>query len=267
MLLDNYSGASGMSLGTNPLIVRGSRGTPSVPAAVQLNDLVGGLAARGYNGTVFTGGRGSISFNAAENWTSSSEGMYCNIALTQTGGVISNFPAVVIYPSATPAAPTAFMGFYPVTAPKTTLHLPSTGVAAWDNGSGTTTDTGWSRISPGIIGAGNSTQGDYSGTVKAAIFQGSVFIGGLTVKTSTYGISSVDNVILCITNAFTVTLPTAVGISGQEYTIKNGNTQASFNVITLATTSSQTIDGNTSVSMVPLTAITVVSDGSNWWII
>lgn len=64
----------------------------------------------------------------------------------------------------------------------------------------------------------------------------------------------------------TITLPTAVGYGGLFYEIKR--TDSSSNTLTLATTSSQTIDGSTTASIVrQYTAITVISDGSNWIII
>jgi len=74
-----------------------------------------------------------------------------------------------------------------------------------------------------------------------------------------------DNVIDCTANSFAVTLPTAVGITGREYIIKNTGT----GIITLNTTSSQTIDGVASgvLTLVQWDSMTVVSTGSNWIII
>jgi hypothetical protein len=61
----------------------------------------------------------------------------------------------------------------------------------------------------------------------------------------------------------TMTLPTAVGITGRIYTIKTNQAAA-----VVATTSSQTIDGSTTYSLTALYKyVTVQSDGSNWWII
>jgi hypothetical protein len=94
------------------------------------------------------------------------------------------------------------------------------------------------------------------------------FTTALVIKTANYSISStLDYEIVCKTNAFTVTLPTAVGISGQQFIIKNANTLASGNDITLATTSSQTIDGSAPSYISPLNSLTLVSDGANWWVI
>jgi hypothetical protein len=63
-----------------------------------------------------------------------------------------------------------------------------------------------------------------------------------------------------------VTLPTAVGCIGRRYTIKK--TDASANAVTIATTSSQTIDGTTTKALsTQYAAYTVQSDGANWQII
>jgi hypothetical protein len=83
-------------------------------------------------------------------------------------------------------------------------------------------------------------------------------------KTTTYTITTSDSVIDCTSGTFTVTLPTAVGFSGLQYTIKNSGT----GVITIATTSSQTIDGGTTASLaVQYVSLTVVSNGANWIVI
>jgi hypothetical protein len=65
------------------------------------------------------------------------------------------------------------------------------------------------------------------------------------------------------TTAATLTLPTAASIAGRVYWIKNTSSNAS--VLTIATTSSQTIDGLASWTLTQTNkAIRVVSDGTNW---
>jgi hypothetical protein len=82
-------------------------------------------------------------------------------------------------------------------------------------------------------------------------------------KTATYAILSSDYTIDCTANTFTVTLPTAVGIAGRVFNIKNSGA----GIITLDTTSSQTIDGLTSQTINAPNTITVQSTGANWIII
>jgi len=63
--------------------------------------------------------------------------------------------------------------------------------------------------------------------------------------------------------ARTITLPTAIGATGRIYVIKK--TDSSANAVTVATTSSQTIDGTTTRSLASqYSTITVQSDGANW---
>jgi hypothetical protein len=85
------------------------------------------------------------------------------------------------------------------------------------------------------------------------------------VKTTTYSILTTDNLVLVDgTSAFTATLPTAVGVTGKQYTIKRVD-QTLANAVTIATTSSQTIDGVTTKKLsTQYEQFTVVSDGSNW---
>ena len=69
-----------------PVIYRAARGTPSVPTAVQVNDILGGLAVRGYGATNFSGGgRGQVAFMAAENWNDGAQGTYLSIKTSALG--------------------------------------------------------------------------------------------------------------------------------------------------------------------------------------
>jgi hypothetical protein len=82
-------------------------------------------------------------------------------------------------------------------------------------------------------------------------------------KTANYTATNLDTTIDCTANSFTVTLPTAVGISGKVYNVINSGA----GTITLATTSSQVI-GNisptTTITINPGEVVNVQSDGANW---
>ena len=70
------------------------------------------------------------------------------------------------------------------------------------------------------------------------------------------------------TTAITVTLPTAATCAGRVYVIKNSSTSATTPVLTVATTSSQTIDGSTTWTLdVAKDILTVMSNGANWEVI
>lgn len=97
-----------------------------------------------------------------------------------------------------------------------------------------------------------------------------VFSDGISLpyvaKTANYTATSSDHTIDCTSGgAFTITLPTAVGITGRIYVIKNSH--ANSGIITVATTSSQTIDGETTQLVDISNAMMVQSTGSNWIII
>jgi len=87
-------------------------------------------------------------------------------------------------------------------------------------------------------------------------------ISVITTNTVATFNSGVDYVYLA-SNTISVTLPTAVA-NQSIYTVKNKGT----GVITINTTSSQTIDGSVSITLpVQYEAVSLVSDGSNWNII
>jgi hypothetical protein len=65
-----------------------------------------------------------------------------------------------------------------------------------------------------------------------------------------------------VAGAHTVTLPTAVS-NTNRYTIKNNYSAA----ITVDTTSSQTIDGATSIQIAPEDAVDLVSNNLNWYVV
>lgn len=81
--------------------------------------------------------------------------------------------------------------------------------------------------------------------------------------------AATDNTLIFTgTSAATLTLPTAVTCAGRIYWIKNASTTSPTPVLTVGTTSTQTIDGNSSWALdEPNEAIRVVSDGANWWVL
>lgn len=82
-------------------------------------------------------------------------------------------------------------------------------------------------------------------------------------KTSTYTIVASDYTINCTSGTFTVTLLTAIGRTGKIFIIKNSG----MGTITLGTTSSQTIDGSTTQTILAAAVLQVQSTGSGWIII
>lgn len=69
-----------------------------------------------------------------------------------------------------------------------------------------------------------------------------------------------EQVVTFNASALTCTLPSAVGRAGRVYRIKN----LFSTVLTIATTSSQTIDGAAPGTVAQNVVLTVISDGANW---
>lgn len=87
-------------------------------------------------------------------------------------------------------------------------------------------------------------------------------ITAVSTNTSAGATANTDYVYLC-SNTMTITLPTAVG-NTNRYTIKN----VGAGVITIATTSSQTIDGALTAEIhFTNNSVDLISTGSNWKII
>ena len=78
--------------------------------------------------------------------------------------------------------------------------------------------------------------------------------------------TATDNLLVFTgTTAATLTLPTAVGCDGRTYMVKNASTTGPTPVLTITTTSSQTIDAATSWTLTSAyETITIISNGSNW---
>lgn len=94
--------------------------------------------------------------------------------------------------------------------------------------------------------------------------KGIISLGGLTFPyeavPTNYTASTDDYFIDIISAGITVTLPTAVGIEGKQYAIRNSSTSA----VTINTILSQTIDGSLTQNIGRNNVIQVVSNNSNW---
>jgi collagen type VII alpha len=147
-----------------------------------------------------------------------------------------------------PTGPTGVVNVYSNTTPP---FSPAAGDLWWD------TSTGQLKI---YYDDGTSSQ-----WVDAAV--GAAGPQALTVpyvaKTATYTATTNDYTVDCTSGTFTVTLPTAVGATGRVYIVKNSGA----GTITVATTSSQTIDGVSTVSLATNAVTRVQSNGSNWIVI
>lgn len=131
----------------------------------------------------------------------------------------------------------------------------------------------------GVLGAGlrfmlsttaptTPTNGDIRQNSSGYMFNFSGGFGRLMgmpyiAKTANYTTTLNDFTVDCTSNTFTVTLLTAVANSGTVFVIKNSGT----GTITVATTSSQTIDGVSTLTLTQGQSRWIQSDNANWKII
>jgi len=80
--------------------------------------------------------------------------------------------------------------------------------------------------------------------------------------TGTYTVTTGDFFLAC-SGTFTVTLPSAVGKSGNHYHFKNMGT----GTITIDGNGSETIDDQTTLVLAPYDNAHLISDNTEWWII
>jgi len=100
---------------------------------------------------------------------------------------------------------------------------------------------------------------------RAKLATGAVADLNVSTKTTTYTATASDNLLLCDASggAFTVTLPTAVGITGKAITIKK--TDDSTNLVTIDGDGSETIEKEASLYLKGEgQQFKVISDGTNW---
>ena len=95
-------------------------------------------------------------------------------------------------------------------------------------------------------------------------------VSAIVSTSAAYTVDEADDVVLCNATggAFDVTLPDAADFKGRRFTIKRLNSGSNAVTVKVAVGSGQTIDGaSTSVLGTQYLAITVISDGSNWFVI
>lgn len=147
-------------------------------------------------------------------------------------------------------------------------------VAVTDPGTGWAWVATWTTDGVHPTSAGHAAMATAASTVVDArsttllVPAAKTVVTAVVSKTTAYTAEVTDSVILCSAagGAFTVTLPSAVGLAGHVYTIKK--TDSSANAVTIATTSSQTIDGAATKTLSTQYSLwQVASDGANWQIL
>lgn len=140
-------------------------------------------------------------------------------------------------------------------------------VAIYDDSSGATGDLYYRDSSGDFVRLGIGATGKTL-RVSGGIPAWSDATYATSTKTSNYTVSATDTVIFANATSgnVTITLPTASTSTGYRFYIKRIDN--SGNTCAVARSSSDTIDGQTSISLdLQYTSLTIVSDGSAWYII
>jgi Chaperone of endosialidase len=86
---------TGTNAGGSLFIGRHARGTAGAPSAIQNGDNLVGFLSQGYGATGFSGTRGGMFVQAAENWTDTAQGTRLNFNTTATGTIAPGTKMVV----------------------------------------------------------------------------------------------------------------------------------------------------------------------------
>lgn len=143
-------------------------------------------------------------------------------------------------------------------------------VALYDDSSGATGDIYYRDGSGNFVRLGIGSEGQALTVDSGLPAWGTVASGTFSTatKTTNYTITGNDTVIFADATSgnVTVTLPLASGLPGYRFYVKR--IDGSGNTVTVQRTSSDTIDGETSHTLgVQYMSVTLVSNGSNWFII
>lgn len=142
--------------------------------------------------------------------------------------------------------------------------------AIYDDSSGATGDTYYRDSSGNFTRLGIGSTGKIL-TVSGGLPSWQTAGAGtfsVSTKSSNYTITTSDTVILAdaTSGSINITLPTASGASSYRFFVKKIDT--STNTVTILRQGSDTIDGGTSALIqVAYVSVTVVSNGSNWYVI
>lgn len=124
---------------------------------------------------------------------------------------------------------------------------------------------------PTLYANGTQKVGINTATPHSSFTSSGTFATSVRTVTSTGSINGGDQIIFASgSSMITLTLPSAVGINGRQYTIKKTSSTVNTNIrpVVIATTSSQTIDRVSSWRLLNRgQQVTVISDGANWQVI
>lgn len=257
---------------TGSFIGYSANGTEAAPLATANGDLLTAVGGRGWTGTAFSGTRVSMRLSAVGAWSSTAQGCQINFVVTASGSLTTGTAMII-----------AHNGNIGIGQGST---VPSSRLSVGSSYQFTVDTTGTVATSSTITGSrliSTVATGTAPLTVTSTTLVNNLYVARSAVADAVSGIitttvradfgtgvtiTSSDSTVLLTAAAGTIvaTLPTAVGISGRQYTIKQtGTGGASYD---LATTGGQTIDGAAGYNFsAQYRYVTVQSDGANWVII
>lgn len=151
----------------------------------------------------------------------------------------------------------------------TALDAAGTGIQLAADTDGTPDN--WTSLPFGIVADGAITTAKLAddAVTRDKLATGGIGKEAVVSKTAAYTATDADDVILCDASsaAFTITLPTAVGISGKYFFIKKTDSDYT-KAVTIDGNGSETIDGSTTTTLnTQGETLKIVSDGSNWFVV
>jgi len=108
----------------------------------------------------------------------------------------------------------------------------------------------------------DSNTPNYAQSYRATTFIGGVYRRAYLAITATYTVLTTDAIIEATSGTFTVNLPTAVGLTGQDFTFYNSG----GGVITIDGSGAETISGSGTTTVASGKSKSIVSNGANWLI-
>lgn len=270
--------------------------------AVQTSDVIGNIDARAWDSVGAPAITGKLEFKATEGHTAGAKGTQASIKVAKTGestlteqfivgdkiesvgthilnatemasqnvattATITQLSAAKGVVEFTGSTATAVQGINSGHASKTIiLHNRSTAIVTLLEQNGTAAAADRIKLPFAqnyILVPEASVQLYYCTTDTKWKLVGQTSVVSTVSKSSTYTATYADELIYCnAATAFTLTLPSSV--NGKKFVIKRTDSTAS-QALTIDTTSSQTIDGATSVTLdFQYETITLIGDGGNW---
>lgn len=211
------------------------------------------------------GAAGNVMTSTGAVWSSApiaGTGTVTSVSVTTANGV----SGIVATPTTTPAISLTLGNINPTSVNGLVFTNNAVG---FDITGGVTSKTLTVPLDASVSGTNTGDQDLAAVTAVGATTTTAVTLAALSLgyvaKVADYGLGNSDYTVECTANSFNITLPTAVGITGRIYNIKD----TGVGVITILTTGGETVDGQASGfwQLTQWVNMQVQSNGANWIIL